>query len=136
MYLLLDGATEEALRITATVRVRTLVTGAAGVAGLPPRLQHAHQNRMSLAQLCAARHIEHHSLASKNHSLDTTRHHALTGRSTARVATGAADGGLCGRCGARRTVTRATYLPAADPPEKVRVPRAPAPPCLAPRARS
>lgn len=35
------------------------------------------------------------------------------------------DSGLCGRCGVRRTVTRATYLPAADPPEKVRVPRPP-----------
>lgn len=38
----------------------------------------------------------------------------------------AVDSGLCGRCVARRTVTRATYLPAADPPEKVRVPPAPA----------
>lgn len=35
------------------------------------------------------------------------------------------DSGLCGRCGVRRTVTRATYLPAADPPEKVRVPQPP-----------
>lgn len=37
----------------------------------------------------------------------------------------AVDSGLCGHCVARRTVTRATYLPAADPPEKVRVPPAP-----------
>lgn len=37
----------------------------------------------------------------------------------------AADSGLCGRGVARRTVTRATYLPAADPTEKVRVPPAP-----------
>lgn len=44
--LLLYGPSEEALRITAAVRVslevRALVAGAAGVSGLPPALQHAH----------------------------------------------------------------------------------------------
>lgn len=68
LYLLLDGTPEEALGITAAVRValvvRALVAGAARVARLTARLQHAHQHRVPFAQLsaCVARHRTHHSL--------------------------------------------------------------------------
>lgn len=58
--LLLYGAAEEALRITAAIRVslgiRVVVTGASRVGGLAASLQHAHQHRMPLAQLSATRH--------------------------------------------------------------------------------
>ena len=136
--LLLDGPPEEALGITAAVRValavRAVVTGAARVAGLAARLQHAHQHRVPLAQLSAraTRHVTHHSLAlpattpplSSNSDAIERRERAIRLSRTAPTRM-AVDSGLCGRCVARRTVTRATYLPAADPPEKVRVPPAP-----------
>ncbi|CAD0196818.1 unnamed protein product [Chrysodeixis includens] len=59
-------------------------------------------------------------------SLTVTRHERAIRLSRTAPTRMAVDSGLCGRCVARRTVTRATYLPAADPPEKVRVPPAPA----------
>lgn len=109
MDLLLDGAAEEALRITGAVsvalRVGALVAGAARVAGLAARLQHAHQHRVPLAQR-RARHARDHSLAAHALALCHSPQPSHARRTVTRVLTESlalhrvptrvmVDGGLC-----------------------------------------